>query len=238
MEQYIPRINFEQNAGVVKLLDEINQKSIFKLCNDIEICLDYYKYDKIEIQIDSPGGEISYLDFYLERLSIWKNKVQISTLVLSKASSAAAVISALGDIGNRFCYENSMMLFHEAWLEKRSINKTSLKNLSKELEAIDNRILNIIVGSAIECYKYRNENDYGLQEYDLYDFSDKTLEELYNKLQHEIKKVQSIKNLKNIKSNKKLSNLFDIYSKLFALNTFIDPITAYNFYLIDEIKKY
>ena len=53
MEYYISGINFEQNVGIVKLLDEINQNSIFKLCIEIEISLDYYKYDKIEIRIDS-----------------------------------------------------------------------------------------------------------------------------------------------------------------------------------------
>ena len=59
---------YETHRAVVRLSGELNNDSIFALCDEIDLALDYYKYPAVEIQIDSPGGHVDSLDYYLTQI--------------------------------------------------------------------------------------------------------------------------------------------------------------------------
>lgn len=108
---------YEPHRAVVRLAGEVNNDSIFALCDEIDLALDYYKYPLVEIQIDSPGGPVDSLDYYLTRLKSWRaDGLRVSTLAMTRAASAAAVILALGDGGLRRAYPSARLQFRHAAL--------------------------------------------------------------------------------------------------------------------------
>ncbi len=133
---------YESQKAVVRLAREVSNESIFALCDEIDLAIDYYKYPEIEIQLDSPGGSIDSLEYYLERHAYWKKQgVSISTLAMTEVSSAAAIILALGDIGKRRAYASSRLLFQRGMdTPHRPISFVDTEFIRDMLKELDHRI--------------------------------------------------------------------------------------------------
>ena len=111
----LQQAKYETHRAVVRLAGELSNGSIFALCDEIDLALDYYKYPLVEIQIDSPGGPVDSLDYYLTRLKSWRaDGLRVSTLAMTRAAGAAAVILALGDRGLRRAYPSARLQFRHA----------------------------------------------------------------------------------------------------------------------------
>jgi ATP-dependent protease ClpP protease subunit len=106
---------YENQKAIVRLTGEITNDSVFSLCDEIDLAIDYYHFPTIEIRLDSPGGNLRSLIFYLTKLKEWKEKkVSVATQGLTMVCSAAACILSMGDIGKRKVYSNTRLLYHQS----------------------------------------------------------------------------------------------------------------------------
>ena len=93
-----PHIVHRHNHAVVVLDGDVDKASCRALLDAIGTAVDYYGYRLVEIQIDSPGGNGRPLKHLLDRLDLYRVQgVRFRTSALSIASSAGAVLVALGD---------------------------------------------------------------------------------------------------------------------------------------------
>jgi ATP-dependent protease ClpP protease subunit len=137
---------YERHKTIIRVHGDIDNASIFALCDEINLAVDYYHYQQIEIQIDSYGGSVSSLEYYLGRLNYWREKkrVRISTLAMTKAASAAAIILSMGDIGYRRAYESTSILYHDTRIvsgEGEVWTKDKLDILHRQLLKTDQHLI-------------------------------------------------------------------------------------------------
>lgn len=108
-------VRYEQQRAIVRFCSPVDANSIFALCDEIDLALDYYLYPRVTIEIDSPGGEVRSLIYYIQKLKGWrKRQVAIETVALTQCSSAAAFMLSLGDLGKRNSMPRAMLLYHNA----------------------------------------------------------------------------------------------------------------------------
>ncbi len=111
--QFSIKSSYRHDEVVVRLQGPITEESIVALCDEINVAIDYYYYPRFILQIDSPGGSTTALDYYLQQLQYWRQRqIGIVTEALTCAYSAAAVMLSLGDIGHRRAYSTSKLLYH------------------------------------------------------------------------------------------------------------------------------
>jgi ATP-dependent protease ClpP protease subunit len=136
---------YEKDIFVVRLTDQVDDTSIFNLCDEIDFAIDYYHYKNVEIHINSPGGHLDSLLYYLNKYENWKKKnVTIHTTALTSACSAAAKILSLGNIGYRTAYPSSKLVYH--YVRHDSYSTTATKHLEhyQSLNQKDNMLLDYL----------------------------------------------------------------------------------------------
>lgn len=141
---------YETDRAVVRLVGTVSVESILALCDEVDLAVEYYQYPAVELQLASPGGDVTALDHYLARLKQWRSPpvVRIETLGLTEAASAAAIILSLGDIGARSAYTSTRLLYHDprAMIPENTVaTRASLGQLSAALADADRRMLDLIV---------------------------------------------------------------------------------------------
>ena len=212
---------YEKACAIVRLIGEVNNRSIFALCDEVDLAIEYYNYSKIDIHIDSLGGSISSLDYFISKLDKWQNKygVTIGTLGLTNVASAAAMILSLGTIGYRRAYMSAQLTYHnsriltngqEIWTKER------LDITSDRLTKTDDRLITRLVNHIFLNKVSKNESqkmhriDYNFEneKYDILPLADITVETMQKE-----------------------------YIKLHNLDTYITPSIAYKLFLIDSSQE-
>lgn len=142
-------VRYDRDKLRVRLHGSIDNNSIFALCDEINLAVDYYHYQDVEIEIDSFGGVVSSLEYYLGHLKRWREerRVRIATLGMTTAASAAAVILSMGDIGQRRAYRSSRLLYHDTRFlsNNETWTKNRLEEAYKQLRETDDRLLSYLV---------------------------------------------------------------------------------------------
>lgn len=137
----------ENDYGVVRFNDEVSIESMFQLTDEIDFLVDYYQYKLVRIEINSPGGALRALRFFLDKLNFWREKgVVIETLALCDVASAAALMLCLGDIGHRYAMPNAKVLFHGVrvnGLDNVTVEKTA--SLMESLKKTDDSIMQELI---------------------------------------------------------------------------------------------
>lgn len=149
----VASFRYERTRAVVRLVEPVTPHSIIALCDEVDAAIEYYQYDHVEIQLDSPGGHVNALEYYLSRLSEWRATpgVTIATLALTSVASAAAVILSLGDVGHRRAYASSQLLYHDARLvlpERSAMTRADMTELQASLAETDERIVRSLAAHA------------------------------------------------------------------------------------------
>ncbi len=147
-------VRYDYDKAIIRLNDNIDAQSIFSLCDEVELAADYYHYDFVDIHINSQGGSVPALEYFLTQLRGWRRRhdLTIGTLAISRVASAAAVILSLGDIGHRRAYPSAEILYHNARIAtpEAYLTRSALQLLSKQLGRLDERMLNEIVEHVYE----------------------------------------------------------------------------------------
>lgn len=104
----------------------------------------YYKYDRIVLRINSPGGLLNALRHMLQYIQQWRNRgCLIETEVTFCAASAAAVLLSFGQVGSRTAHQHTSLLFHHARISGTTnvITATGAKNIASALKTTDQGML-------------------------------------------------------------------------------------------------
>jgi len=137
-------IHYEHDKAIICFSQQVDSASILTLCEEIDTAVDYYDYKKIQIKIESPGGAIDALQFYVDKLKQWRRKgIRFETMALMQSCSAAALMLSLGDLGRRCVAPSANLLYHNARIFDTSQPLTSdhLGELERRLSQIDDKIL-------------------------------------------------------------------------------------------------
>lgn len=97
----------------IRFSGKVDADRIFYLCDEIDFSINDYHYRRVQLQIDSPGGEVRALNYFIDRLAHWRAKgVVIETQALTHCCSAGGFMLSLGDLGHRTALPDSLLLFH------------------------------------------------------------------------------------------------------------------------------
>jgi ATP-dependent protease ClpP protease subunit len=138
-------LRLESDRAVVRLLVPLDRESVFALVDELELLQSYYRYRRISLEIDSPGGEATALQYLVDRLYRWRNeqRLVLSTRALSSVSSAAAIILSMGSHGHRHAHASARLLYHSARARAGGgefLTRPVLKELSSQLEQLDQTV--------------------------------------------------------------------------------------------------
>lgn len=141
---------YEHDRALIRLVGPVTVSSVIRLCDQVDMALTYYQYPRVELQFASPGGDAAALNYFLSRLAEWRlpPAAEIRTLALTEASSAAAIMLSLGDIGHRTAYSSSRLVYHHAramLAEATPVTRSTMEEWGKSLGAADNRMLDTMV---------------------------------------------------------------------------------------------
>ncbi len=143
--------------AIVRLYGEVNESNIYNLCDQIDLCIEYYQYKEIEIQINSPGGAVSYLDHFFQKKKDWENnKVKINTLAMTQIASAGALILSLGctEKGISVSYPNANILYHSVNVSRiQNVRSVDAERILKELNRIDDKYISELKKVMIKNFK-------------------------------------------------------------------------------------
>jgi len=106
-------LRFDRGAAVLSFHGEVTIESILAV-NDLgRLAVNYYQAKSLDLEIDSPGGDCRALDHFLDfRDELVEGGIRLTTTGLTQASSAAAMMLTMGDIGFRRVRKNCRLLFH------------------------------------------------------------------------------------------------------------------------------
>ena len=136
---------YEQHRAVVRFSGPVDTDSIFALCDEIDFAINYYFYQRVAIEIDSPGGEVRSLLYFLQKLKGWRRLgAAIETFALTQCASAAAYMLSLGDLGCRSSMPRAALLYHNARIyssAQQSLTSDQLEKLRTSLSQTDAEML-------------------------------------------------------------------------------------------------
>ena len=133
------------DRAVVHFAGPLDWKASHELVDAIEIVVQSYFYDRVEIVVASPGGDISAFGYLLGAINGWsKRGVHFTARVTSTACSCAAVLVAGAD--DRLADPGARLGFHHARLNDASdITAPSSKELSAALREADRLMVGTLV---------------------------------------------------------------------------------------------
>jgi len=138
-------VRYEQQRGIVRFCGPVNTDQIFCLCDEIDSFIDHYFYNHVVVEIDSNGGELQSLLYYIQKLKGWRKAgVRIETIALTQCASAAALMLSFGDIGHRYAMPRTKLLYHTARVyssDQIPLTSDSLEKLRSSLSRADAEIL-------------------------------------------------------------------------------------------------
>jgi ATP-dependent protease ClpP protease subunit len=216
------RVKYDVDEAIVRLKDGVTSESIIWLCDEIDLAIEYYNYRQVDIHLDSPGGEIPALEYFMTRLKVWREVegLVIRTLALTSAASAAAMILSLGSIGHRRAYPSAELLYHDGRIfsgQGRTWTRDALQRHHSALTESDTR-LNRALASHVMKGKAGDDGTLALPALEpaTADRGDLAFRNTVVKSEDE---------------------LAAIYAELNARDTFISPQTALDMHLIDAIQR-
>jgi ATP-dependent protease ClpP protease subunit len=157
LHEHLPRISFN---------GAMNVASMQRLVRMLDQAFRYYQYDSVLIEIDSPGGEIPALNYFLEHMSYWQARGRaVRTTGLVTCASAAALLLAFGNIGGRSLYSGTHLLFHLVRMpvHQQMLTAEAAHSMKSRLETVDTTILELLVEHI--TFQHRGNREDGLRRF-------------------------------------------------------------------------
>lgn len=126
---------------------EVSFESIDALIRVLREACDYQQFDQLQISIQSPGGEFSALKHFLWHLQGLRLKgTQVKTVGMTQVASAAALMLSMGDLGQRYAYPHTEIVYHFARLPGvQGLTAQRADYLKKNLLDADQQIMDALV---------------------------------------------------------------------------------------------
>lgn len=99
--------------AILRLRGELRQDTALDLRAAMHQAGNYWHYDRLIVEINSPGGELLALRALVHEMHWWRSRGgQIETAAQMQAGSAAAVLLSLGDVGRREVRPHTELVYH------------------------------------------------------------------------------------------------------------------------------
>jgi len=102
----------ETGIPSIRLTGSIDMPIAYALLDELKLLRDYYQFRTVELQIDSPGGDVSALHHLVQSLGSWRDGSVLRTVGLHEICSAAAILLSFGTVGHRSASSHSRLLYH------------------------------------------------------------------------------------------------------------------------------
>ena len=134
--------------AVVRFDDELTWEAASDLVDIVDLMVHGYFYTRIEIVIASPGGLTLAFDHYLAALQRWRAAgVRITTRVISRAQSAAALMLSLSDA--RIAEPSARLLYHQARsFTSEPLTVSGTAEIHDDLRRLETRHIDLLVDRA------------------------------------------------------------------------------------------
>ncbi len=148
--------DFHTDPPTVTMEGVMNQASMYLLCEEIGLLVDYYMFNAVNLHISSEGGDLQCMETYLRCLYLWKDKrnLAISTLGMGNVNGVGAFIVSLGDIGRRRAYSSTRFTYFIPGLrQRRGIGFASQgrPTTAEDLKCVHLRVLKCLAHHVSRC---------------------------------------------------------------------------------------
>ena len=143
------------HVGTLLLSGDITEDVALEFGAGLELLCDYYQYEQITLEINSAGGQVVALEHMLASLDRWRGiGRRVSTKASFRAGSAAAMLLAMGDIGNRSALGSTNLHFHSARISGANamITADAATNLGAVLQGTDLLHLSRLLGHQVRGF--------------------------------------------------------------------------------------
>jgi hypothetical protein len=146
LEPLVP--SYGEQEGTLEINTDISEASAIGIGKHLDRFFGYYHYECVTLKLNSPGGAVVGLEYILEYIDSWRTRGRrVQTLAMFRASSAAALLMSLGEVGSRTAHRNSSLLFHDARIGSTQYALTSgaADKLAIALKLVDQGMIQRLV---------------------------------------------------------------------------------------------
>ena len=135
--------------AVLSYSGSLCRSGVLALEYQFERLFGYYKYERIVLSIESPGGEIDGLEYLLRTMAKWAGEGRVVAVRSTfQCASAAAFLLAMGEWGKRRVDRATFVLFHSTRIDSSAMGGMTAvhsTNLSQALSSVDRKLLEVLV---------------------------------------------------------------------------------------------
>lgn len=151
-EPTVNRVSCEHlgpDKAVVVYEGVICQAGAAALGQQLESLFGYYQYLRVELRLESPGGSVEAMNYILRQIGRYEREGRVVAVRTTfMCASAAAVLLAMGEWGERRVDQTTALLFHTARVDSNLQGMTAAvsNSLSQTLLVADQRLVSTLLG--------------------------------------------------------------------------------------------
>ena len=151
-EQTVNRVSCQHlgpDKAVVVYEGVICQAGAAALDQQLESLFGYYQYQRVELRLESPGGSVEAMNYILRQIGRYEREGRaVAVRTTFMCASAAAVLLAMGQWGERRVDQSTALLFHTARVDSNLQGMTAAvsNSLSQTLLVADQRLVSTLLG--------------------------------------------------------------------------------------------
>jgi ATP-dependent protease ClpP protease subunit len=127
----------------------VTKAGAMALEQQLEQLFGYYRYSRIHLTLESPGGSIDALEYIVRQMHCWEQQGRVVAVQSTfECASAAAVLLAFGLWGERSVDRHTYLLWHSARIDSAPLGRVtaaSSGNLHQGLSRVDSKMLDLLL---------------------------------------------------------------------------------------------
>jgi hypothetical protein len=141
--------HFGPDSARLTMAGPLTPAVVLDMRREFRTAIEYYRYERIEIEIHSPGGDVHALRaLVIEMQWLRSNGCVIATTAILEAGSAAALTLSMGDVGFRTVQQYTNLLFHHARVMQhgeRHMTAINANAAAQQLHRLDVQFVGMLV---------------------------------------------------------------------------------------------
>jgi len=222
-----------RRRGLIRFSVEVTDETVSHLLDLLESAFNYYQYEEVEIQVNSPGGSARALYFLLDHFERYRNQGRVLALTaLMEASSAAACMVSCGTPGRRAAYPRASFLYHSVRLPLvKELTEIKAKRYFEDMQRENEFVQDLLTRMALLARNHFLETSGGKE-----DFLLKKIERFQKTAQALGFLSEDSPKTEDLISEEKFEVFVrGVYGKLLKGENYLTPYQAKDLFLIDRV---